>query len=130
MAAVPGGLVINDHLNVALVSRLLYPAGRLIADGKRLLHHDVNMARSRGFDDHRMVKGARECSDGLRLSVVEHLAQVREEEIRREMILVAVLLLQGSVWIVDADELYVLSLADGVEEAVDVTVVQAGDRQT
>ena len=80
VAAIPGGLIIDDHGNTAASGRALDDAGVIHADCQRLFHHHGNVALRAGLHHHWMIVGAGERGYGFRLSVVQHDAEVSGED--------------------------------------------------
>ena len=92
------------------------PLRVLHADGQRLLHHHVDVARRRGLHDRGMIVGAGEGRDGFRSGPVQHGGEVGEEDRPVEAELGRVLLLECGVGFEDADDLHVLAGLRGFEE--------------
>ena len=99
------------------------------ADGQRLLHHHVDVARRGGLDDGRVVVRAGERRDRLRPGPVQHGREIGEEDRAVEAELGRVLLLERGVRFEDADDLHVLAGLRGFEETGHVAVDQAGNRE-
>jgi len=127
VAAIPGGFVVDEHLDVALAGGLLDGAGVFEADGEGFFHHDVDATGGAGLDDAEMIEGVREDQDGFRPGFVEHLFEVGVEEGGREFVAAGVTRGEPAVGLGDAYEVHVVAVEVPVEESGGVAVVESGD---
>ena len=86
VAAIPGGLVIDDHRNSAARGGLLDRVRLLHVDRQRLLHHHGNVPRGARLHHPGVIERAGERRDGFGLHRVEHLREIGELTVRRDVI--------------------------------------------
>ena len=127
IAAVPGGFVIDEDVDVSAFRGGLHGVGVFVAHGERLFHHDGNFVIGAGFDDVAVVECVGVDEDGLRLGLVEHVLYVGEEKVWRETVFLRGEFGEFYVGFSDADDLDVGAALVGPEKAADVAVNEPGD---
>ena len=114
---------------LGLLGGAMDPLRVRVAHGERLFHHHVDVPGGRGLDDRRMIEGVGERGDGVGLGAVDHRREIGEERGLGELVGRAVFAQERGVGVEDADNLDVLASLRAAQEAADVPVHEAGDRQ-
>jgi hypothetical protein len=94
-------------------------------DGQRLLNHRGYAILSGDADGVAVFADGRIDEHGLRMAALDHVGFALVEEGFGEGVLLAVLLLKGSVCVGDADQLNFVVAREGVEKSVHMAVLEA-----
>ncbi len=76
VAAVPGSLVVYQHMNSALLCRVLDGPRIFHAHGQRFFHHDMDTAARARLDYFAMIQSISVNKNCLRPSLLKHLFKV------------------------------------------------------
>ena len=127
VAGVPGGLVVDEDVDVVLAGGLLDGEG--VAEGgcERLFDHGGDAVMGGEIDDAAVIADGGVDENGVRVLAGEHLFGVGVEELGVEVVAGGVAGGEGGVGLDDGDETGVAVGGEGVEESADVAVNQADD---
>jgi len=127
IAAIPRGLVIHQHVNVAAFGRVGDGERIGVADGERFLHHDVYAAARAGLDDSAMIVSGCVRQHSLGVRFLEHVVEAGVVKLGIEAELFRVSPEERLAGIGDADDLDVSAMKVLLEEAVNVSVDESDD---
>ena len=80
VAAIPRGLVVHQHLDVALARGIGDGVRILGADRQRLFHHDVDAVAGAYLHHSSVIKSIGVRQDGLRMRLLQHVFQIGKEQ--------------------------------------------------
>ncbi len=126
IAAIPRGFVIDEDGNVGGFCRALDGVSVVDADGERLFHHDGDFVFGADFDGADVIVRVGVDEDGLRLRGGEQFVKIGVVHLGVEIKFCGVAIEDGFVGLGDADEFDVVAIFDVREEAVGVSVSEAG----
>ncbi len=131
MTAVPRGLVVDQHVDLAALRRGRDGLGVGGRHGQGLLHHDVHAVPGGGLDDLQVVEGVGVDDKRLRPCLRDEEVEVGEHPPGVDRVLRGELVAQRGVGVVDADQFDVGPLDHRVHVAAHVPVDEAhhGDTQ-
>ena len=80
VAAIPGGLVIHQHLDVALARGIGDGVCILGADRQRLFHHDVDAVARAYLHHFSVIKSIGVRQHGLRMRLLQHVFEIGKNQ--------------------------------------------------
>ena len=125
VGGVPGGLVVDEDLDVMLAGSAPNGEGVVHGGGEGLLDHGADVVFGGGLDDAAVILDGGVDEDCVGVLGGEHVLEVRVEEGLWQVILGSVLLGKSSVGFNDGYELGVGVLGERGEEAFYVSVDEA-----
>ena len=127
IAAIPGGLVVDQRVNLSVVRGFLDGERVVETDGERFLHEDMDAVAGADLNDSTVIIGIGVDEHGLRVRFQQHLFQVGEENSVVEAVAGRGRREQARVGFGDADDFNLGAVQRLAEESVDVAVNQAND---
>ncbi len=127
MAAVPGGLVVDQHVDLAALRRGRDGLRVRGGHGQRLLDHHVHAVPGGDLDDLQVVEGVGVDDERLGPGRRDEPVEVGEHPRRVDLVLRGELVAQRGVGVVHADQFDVGPLDHRVHVAAHVPVDEAGD---
>ena len=127
VGGVPGGLVVDEDLNVMLAGGRADGEGVVHGGAEGLLYHGADIVFGGGFDDAAVVLDGGVDEDRVGVLCGEHVLKVRIEEGLWQVISGGILLGEGDVGFDDGDKLGVGVPGESCEEALYVSVNESND---
>ena len=125
IAGVPGGLVVDQDMNMVATGGAANGERVFERDGERLLNHDGDAILRGDFDGMAVFADGGIHQHRLRPARLNHVGHALEVESFRESELAAVLGEERGIGVGDANQVHIAVLGQRVEEALDVAMLQA-----
>ena len=125
VAGVPGGLVVDQHMDVALARDFADGQGIFDGDGEGLLHHGGDAVFAREFNGRTMAGNGGVDQQSLRMGGLDHGLGVGIEQAGRHVESFCVAGGQGRIGLGNADQLDVVVQRNGMKKAADVAMHEA-----
>ena len=116
-------------MNAAAAGVSLDGPGVFHADGKRLLHHHVDLALSACLHYRRVVERTRECGHCFGFGAVQHDHKFRKERGAGEGVALSIFVTERWIRIKDADNINVVAILQRPEESIHMAVNEPRDRE-
>jgi len=97
IAAIPGGFIIGEQMNIVFAGQGIHSQDMFPADGQWLLHHHMDAPRCTRFHHLQVSVDIVVCHHRLRVRMAEHLTEGRVDQFSVEPVLPGILSHQGRV---------------------------------